>query len=98
MAGIANVIGFDDGPFDRKGTEVPLLGAVYARDRLDGVVTGSCTRDGDDGTDAVAELVRASRFDDHVQCVMVQGITVGGFNVLDVAALATSLNLSLLHI
>jgi hypothetical protein len=92
LAGIANVIGFDDGPFDREGTEVPLLGAVYARDRLDGVVTGKCTRDGDDGTQAVAELVRASRFDDHVQCVMIQGITVGGFNVLDVAALAAALN------
>ncbi len=92
MAGIANVIGFDDGPFDREGTEVPLLGAVYARDRLDGVVTGSCTRDGDDGTHAVAELIRTSRFDDHVQCVMIQGITVGGFNVLDVAGLAATLN------
>lgn len=37
---IANVIGFDDGPFERFGParDVLLVGAVFARTRLDGVL------------------------------------------------------------
>ncbi|MEZ4247333.1 MAG: hypothetical protein R3B99_03725 [Polyangiales bacterium] len=33
---IANVIGLDDAPFERGDATAPLVGTVYARDRLDG--------------------------------------------------------------
>lgn len=89
MRGIANVVGFDDGPFDKNVSSAPvsLLGLVYARDRLDGAITAEIVRDGDQATDAIARVIEESRFDQHVQCVMLQGLTFGGFDVVDLEAL-----------
>lgn len=86
---IANVIGFDDGPFDKYGPprDVLLVGAVCARTRLDGVVSGHVRRDGRNATVRMAELVRDSQFDRHVRAILLGGIAVAGFNVVDIHAL-----------
>jgi len=89
----SNVVGFDDGPFvrePRRGT-VLLVGAVCARTRLDGVISGRVRRDGVDATARMAELVQRSHFDRHVRAVLLNGIAVAGFNVVDIHALAETL-------
>ena len=89
-APITNVIGFDDGPFDkfrRGGANVLLIGAVFARTRLDGLVSGRVRRDGWNATSQMAELVLGSQFDRHVRAVLLGGIAVAGFNVVDIHAL-----------
>lgn len=91
MKPLANVIGFDDAPFARTDERAPLVGVVYARDRLDGVLVGDVARDGDDATERVASLIEGSRFDAHVAAVLLQGIAFGGFNVVDAPALAARL-------
>jgi endonuclease V-like protein UPF0215 family len=93
-AAITNVIGFDDGPFDRfrpGGADVLLVGAVFARTRLDGVVSGRVRRDGRNATARMAELLRGSQFDRHVRAVLLGGIAVAGFNVVDMHALCAAL-------
>lgn len=91
---IANVIGFDDGPFEKSGParDVLLVGAVFARTRLDGVVSGHVRRDGRNATTRMAELVRASPFDRHVRAVLLGGIAVAGFNVVDLHGLSALLD------
>jgi endonuclease V-like protein UPF0215 family len=92
-----NVIGFDDGPFPRAHRgNVWIVGAVCAGHRLDGVVTGHVRRDGTDSTRRMIELVRSSQFGSHVRAVLLQGIAVGGFNVVDVEALSASLGIPVL--
>jgi uncharacterized protein len=90
---ISNVVGFDDGPFDRgrRGARVLLVGAVCARTRLDGVISGRVTKDGRNAAATVAALVRGSQFDRHVRAVLLNGIAFGGFNVVDIHALAETL-------
>ncbi|HEY7371909.1 MAG TPA: DUF99 family protein [Polyangia bacterium] len=90
---LTNVVGFDDGPFarDRPGARVLLVGAVCARTRLDGVISGQVRKDGRDATARVAALVRGSQFDGHVRAVLLNGIAFGGFNVVDIHALAETL-------
>jgi endonuclease V-like protein UPF0215 family len=92
-----NVIGFDDGPFLRahRGA-VLLVGAVCAGTRLDGVVTGHIRRDGADATKRMVDLVKGSPFEGHVRAVMLQGIAVGGFNVVDIHELSEQLELPVL--
>jgi uncharacterized protein len=93
----SNVIGFDDGPFDKeRTTNVRLVGAVCARTRLDGVVCGFVRRDGVNSTQRMIALVQGSQFAGHVQAVLLQGIAVGGFNVVDVHALHSALNVPVL--
>jgi endonuclease V-like protein UPF0215 family len=87
-----NVIGFDDGPFPREHRgNVLLVGAVCSRTRLDGVVSGRIRRDGADSTAQMIRLVSESPFAGHIRAVMLQGIAVGGFNVVDVHTLSNRL-------
>jgi endonuclease V-like protein UPF0215 family len=92
-----NVIGFDDGPFEREHRgDVLLIGVVCSRTRLDGVVAGRVRRDGADSTRQMIALVQASPFRVHVRAVMLQGIAVGGFNVVDVHGLSNALGVPVL--
>lgn len=92
-------MGIDDGPFPRTHTgRVPVVGAVFADLRLDGILLGSVEKDGFDAADSISDLVRASRFGKHVRLVMLQGITLGGFNVVDVFALNRSLEIPVLAV
>jgi endonuclease V-like protein UPF0215 family len=92
-----NVIGFDDGPFAREHRgDVLLVGAVCAGTRLDGIVSGRVRRDGVDSTRRMIELVRASQFADAIGAVLLQGIAVGGFNVVDIGALSEALGVPVL--
>lgn len=92
-----NVIGFDDGPFSRMHRgKVLLVGVVCSRTRLDGVVSGWIRRDGADSTAQMIRLVSESPFAAHVRAVLLQGIAVGGFNVVDVHSLSDRLRLPVL--
>ncbi|MBI3781997.1 MAG: DUF99 family protein [Deltaproteobacteria bacterium] len=94
---LSNVVGFDDAPFARSPAgAVQIVGAVFADLRFDGVLIGQVEKDGDDATDTVGRLVSESRFAEHVQAVLLQGIAFGGFNVVDVAALHERLDLPIL--
>ena len=80
---ISHVIGFDDAPFARSHRgDVPIVGAMFAGTRLDGIVVGKIRRDGRNATDEIKRLLRS-----HVQAVMLQGIAMAGFNVVDIFAL-----------
>lgn len=92
-----NVIGFDDGPFPREHRgDVLLVGVVCSGTRVDGVVSGRIRRDGVNATRAMIDLVRASQFGVHIQAVLLQGIAVGGFNVVDVHGLSAALRVPVL--
>ena len=92
MRPLSNVIGIDDAPFQRSHRgKVGLVGAIFTRHRLDGVVVNKVRRDGADATRRIAELVTGSAFFSHLQGVILQGIAVAGFNVIDIHALNAAL-------
>lgn len=91
---IAHVIGFDDAPFERSHRgDVVVVGAVYAGARLEGVLSGRVRRDGRNGTAALIGMVQRSRFRAHLQAVLLQGIALAGFNVIDIHALQAALGI-----
>lgn len=93
----SNVIGFDDAPFapDHIGP-VAVVGAIFTGLKLTGVVIGAVEKDGYDAAEQLARLVAESRFAEHVQLVMLQGIALAGFNVVDVFYLHQKLGLPVL--
>jgi hypothetical protein len=94
---ISNVIGFDDYPFQRTHRgDVGVVGAVYTGNRLDGIVSGRVRRDGTNATRSLVDLVRGSKFAPQVQLVMLQGIALAGFNVLDIHKMHQLLNIPVL--
>src|SRR5258705_6690756 len=98
-ATFSNVIGFDDYPFRRTDRgDVRVVGAVFSGTRLDGIVSGLIRRDGANATRRLAELVTGSKFAPQVQLVMLQGIALGGFNVVDIHGLHRLLSIPVLVI
>ena len=95
--GLSNTIGFDDGPFApvHRG-DVDLIGAVFSGLRLDGVLYTRVRRDGRNATDRIIAAVEGSRFRKHAQIILLQGIAVAGFNVVDVRALSRQLGIPVL--
>lgn len=92
MKPITNVVGFDDAPFehDHRG-DVRVVGAVCCRTRLDGVLSGRVRRDGANATDVLARLVTGSKFRGHIRAILMQGIALAGFNVVDIRRLSDTL-------
>lgn len=91
-ARLSHVIGFDDAPFARTHRgDVLVVGAVYAGDRLEGVLSGKVRRDGANATRVIVDLVAGSRFRAHMQAILVQGVAFAGFNVIDLHAVHAAL-------
>ena len=79
------MIAFDDWLFDRDHRgDVGIVAAVFAAGRLDGVVSGRVRRDGANSAGVMSRMIFDSRFVQHLQLIMLQGIAVAGFNVVDV--------------
>lgn len=93
----AHVAGFDDAPFDRAHRgDVPVAGTVYSGGRLDGVLLTRVRRDGANATAQLARAVANSRFRAHLQLVMLQGVALAGFNVVDLPRLHAALGVPVL--
>lgn len=84
-----HAIGFDDAPFERAHRgNVPVFGTVYARHTLHAVVRGRVRRDGRNSTAELARMVEASGAHGHLHLILLQGVALAGFNVVDARALS----------
>jgi len=88
----SHVVGFDDAPFppDHRG-DVLVVGAVFAGERLDGVLSCRVRRDGANATARLTACIRRSRFYPQIDAVFLQGIAFAGFNVVDIHTLSETL-------
>jgi uncharacterized protein len=89
----ARVLGIDDGPFVKGQAFVPLAGVlVCPPNYVEGVMISSCAVDGNDADDAILRMVSGSRFREQVRAIMIDGVALGGFNVVDIKELSEALN------
>jgi len=85
---LIRAIGFDDAPFARRaGAVVPVAGVICAGTRFEGLVWGRVRRDGRSATDELCRLLLGGKFLPQLHLVLLDGIALGGFNVVDLAAL-----------
>lgn len=93
----AHAVGFDDAPFARSHRgDVPVVGAIHAAARLDGVLATRVRRDGTNATARLIAALAGSRFLPQLQIVWLQGIAFAGFNVVDIHALNAATGLPVL--
>lgn len=84
--------GIDDGAFRRRERTAPVAAVAWSSpDRVEGVSVGRVEVDGDDATAVIEALARSLPAWDGVRAVLLDGIAVGGFNVVDLARLARRL-------
>lgn len=83
------VLGIDDSPFDKFKYKKVLLVGVVMRGGLyvDGVLSTRVSVDGNDSTKNILRMINKCKFKPQLQCIFLNGIAVGGFNIIDIAEL-----------
>lgn len=82
------IIGWDDGPFEfRKRGKAVLVGVAFRGGNFfDGILKTEADVDGFDSTKRIADAILKSKYED-LRIIMLDGITFGGYNVVDIKEL-----------
>ncbi|MBI2550544.1 DUF99 family protein [Candidatus Woesearchaeota archaeon] len=85
----ARILGIDDSPFDKfRDKKVLVIGTFFrGGSSLDGVMTTTAAVDGSNATARIIRMVKKSKFYTQLRAIMLNGIAVGGFNVIDIRQL-----------
>ncbi|MBD3882199.1 DUF99 family protein [Phormidium tenue FACHB-886] len=86
------VIGFDDAPFVRRAADpVAVAGVICAGTRFEGMLWGQVQADGWDATETLATMLLKSKFLPQLHLVLLDGISMAGFNIIDLPQLAATI-------
>ena len=87
-------IGFDDAPFIRhSNAPVSVAGIVCSLTRFEGMLWGNIQADGFDSTERLIQMLLPSKFYPQLHLVLLDGIGMGGLNLIDLPLLAQQLQL-----
>lgn len=80
------MLGIDDSPFDKFKDHYATIIGVFFRggSYADGVVSTKIRVDGINSTKKLAEMVNRSRFKSQLKCMLIDGINMAGFNIIDI--------------
>lgn len=83
------ILGIDDAPFNKFKDKDCLVVATVFRggNYMDGLLSTKVKVDGTDSTAKLIKIVKASRHIEQLQCIMIDGIALAGFNVIDIQQL-----------
>jgi len=82
------IIGWDDSRHSHTDKSVVLVGPIFrGAEYMDGMLSVSIKKDGLDSTQKIASAIRKSRHYGQLSVIMTDGITFGGFNLVDIKAL-----------
>jgi hypothetical protein len=80
------VAGIDDGPFDKFSDSHCLVVATIFRggNYMDGLLSCFVKVDCSDATSKLISLIKKTKHYDQLNCIMIDGIALGGFNIVDI--------------
>lgn len=85
------ILGIDDSALI--SDNITIVGAFFRGGRwIDGVLRSEVTRDGLDATDRIVSMVNNSKHLPQIRAIMLDGVTYGGFNPVDIVKLYTRTN------
>lgn len=86
------ILGIDDSALI--SDTVTIVGAFFRGGQwLDGVLRSEITRDGLDATDRIIKMICQSKHFPQIRAIMLDGITYGGFNPVDIVRLNKETNI-----
>ncbi|MEM0466053.1 MAG: DUF99 family protein [Candidatus Thermoplasmatota archaeon] len=93
------LLGIDDAPFHFYNHTVPLIGVVMrGGEYLECVLKQEITIDGNDVTPTVIAMILQTKHRQQLKAVLLDGITFGGFNILDIHQVYQTTNLPIITI
>lgn len=79
------ILGIDDCPFKKGDKQTQIIGAVFrAGEYMDGLLSSKVSVDGFNSTDKIIQMIKKSRAKGQLRLIMLDGIALGGFNVVDI--------------
>ena len=83
------ILGIEDAPFDKfKKGNVLIIGTIFRGGLwLDGVLSTKVKVDGNNSTAKLVQMINKSKFKPQIQCILIDGIAFGGFNIIDIGKL-----------
>lgn len=82
------VIGIDDAPFKKSDSKCMIIGTIFrGGNYIDGLISGEVKIDGEDSTENISRMIRRTRHYGQLNCIILDGIAVAGFNVVDIKSL-----------
>ncbi len=88
------ILGIDDSAFSFEEDEVVVVGTVVRTPNyLEGVLKTIVEVDGTDATERLVEMIGDSRYAENLAVILIDGIALGGFNVIDIEALHNELKI-----
>lgn len=93
------VLGIDDGPFSKSEKDCMIVGTVFrGGNYIDGLVSSKAEVDGKDSTEKIIGMTNKTRHYEQLNCIMLDGIAVAGFNVIDINELSKKTKLPVIVI
>ncbi len=94
------VVGIDDCPFDKfKDREILVIGTIYRGGSfMDGVLSTKVEVDGKDATEKIGKMINQCKFKPQLKAIFLNGIAVGGFNVINVKRLSRATKLPVIAV
>lgn len=88
------MVAFDDGPFGWDDERTDVIGVVArGPDYVEAVLRTEVLVDGDDATERLLAALRTSRYREGLRAILLDGVVLGGFNVVDLAGLHAELRI-----
>jgi endonuclease V-like protein UPF0215 family len=80
------ILGIDDSPFNKLDKGKVLVVATFFRggSLLEGILSTKVKVDGNNSTDKLVRMINNSKFKPQIQVILLNGIALGGFNVIDI--------------
>ena len=84
------ILGIDDAPFSKfKDKECLVVATIFrGGSYMDGLLSAHVRIDGEDSTKKIIKIANASRHMEQLRCIMIDGIALAGFNILDIQKLS----------
>ena len=94
----ARILAIDDSSFNRRSSRALAIGIIGRGNVVEGALSFKVAVDGNDSTAQVIKAVRGSRFRPQIKVIIMNGILLGGLNVVNVAALCRTFNLPVIAV
>jgi endonuclease V-like protein UPF0215 family len=99
MKSQVRVLGLDDSPFNFNDEKTHVIGVVMRLPSyIEAVMRCEVEVDGTDANEMLAKMINSSRYKDQLKLVMMDGVALGGFNVVDIENLHQNIDLPVVTI
>ncbi|MCS7123172.1 MAG: DUF99 family protein [Candidatus Aenigmarchaeota archaeon] len=93
------IVGVDDSYFERNQEKVLVVATIFRGGLfLDGLLSTYVELDGKDATEKLTKMINNSRHKKQIKVLMLDGITLAGFNIVDIKELYEKTNIPIIVI